>query len=76
MKKLYKIYDVIKSIDTANELKKHKITLSDYRLIQVIFIELLKHKKSETITKSVMMFYRENGFKISMSDDKISYIIS
>lgn len=73
---LSKIYSVYNAIEHSNDLRKHGLSLSDYRAFPDVFQQLQNIGYAETFVKSIADFFKKNGFGVSMSDDGVNYVIT
>ena len=73
---LSKIYSVYNAIEHSNDLRKHGLSLSDYRAFPDVFQQLQNIGYAETFVKSLADFFKKNGFGVSMSDDGVNYVIT
>lgn len=73
---LSKIYSVYNAIEHSNDLRKHGLSLSDYRAFPDVFQQLQNIGYAETFVKSIADFFKKNGFGVSMNDDGVNYVIT
>lgn len=74
MKAIKKAYTTLSAIESAADLKKHKLSLSDYSATRNIFQELnAPGKQTTTLFSNVATFYEKCNFLVVA--DKGHYII-
>ena len=74
MKAIKKAYTTLSAIESAADLKKHKLSLSDYSAAKNIFQELnAPGKQTTTFCSNVAAFYEKCNFLVVA--DKGHYII-
>lgn len=73
---LSKIYSVYNAIEHSNDLRKHGLSLSDYRAFPDVFQQLQNIGYAETFVKSLADFFKKNGFGVALDDDGVNYVIT
>lgn len=73
---LSKIYSVYNAIEHSNDLRKHGLSMSDYRAFPDVFKQLQNIGYAETFVKSIADFFKKNGFGVSMDGDGVNYVIT
>lgn len=63
-------------IDTAAELKKRKISLSDYHAIPTIFESVQRNGTTKCFITSIAEYFRKNGFTVEIEPNGVNYDIS
>lgn len=73
-----KAYNRYRAIESAADLRKEKLTLSDYAIVGECLRTLseIKDKTCLTIFTSVAEWFKRNGFNVSLDSNKINYVIS
>ena len=75
MRSITKAYTTLRNIENAEDLKKAKLSLSDYHAAMDIFNELSKPGSSaKTFISNVAAFYEKCGFNVVLKN--INYVIS
>ena len=73
-----KVYDIISSIQdskTIDVLSTHFSSLGEFRIARRVFQDLYDKGSSKIFVWSVAEFYKNHGFKVSISKDYVNYII-
>lgn len=75
MRSIKKAFKSLNSIESIEDLKKAKLSLSDYHAAMDIFNELSKPGSSaKTFISNVAAFYKKCGFNVVLRN--INYVIS
>lgn len=75
MRSITKAYTTLRNIENMEDLKKAKLSLSDYHAAMDIFNELSKPGSSaKTFISNVAEFYKKCGFNVVLRN--INYVIS
>ena len=75
MRSITKAYTTLRNIENAEDLKKAKLSLSDYHAAMDIFNELSKPGSiAKTFISNVAAFYEKCGFNVVLKN--INYVIS
>lgn len=70
-----KAYTILRNIDSMEDLKKHKLTLAEYRAVQEVLTELSTPGSStKTFISGVADFFERCGFTVKLGT--INYTIS
>lgn len=73
IKKMMKKFE---GIDTEKDLKKNKLSLSDYDLVFRSLSDLYYNKSTKTYIKAVADWFKRNGANVKMDEEGINYIIT
>lgn len=73
-RKFASIFSDYNSIEAANDLKKRKLSLSDYRACEQILDDIRYTGKSETFNTSVAAYFKKFGFEVKLYG--VNYVIS
>lgn len=68
-------YEKLKDIDNYKELKKNKLTHSEYRSCLVIMTEIMVYGKSTTFIKHCADFFKKCNLKVIDSADGVYFEI-
>ena len=75
IKAITNVYEDYKTIEYDDDLRKRKLTLSDYNAIPTLIKELNEQKHAKTFISSVADYFKRNGFDVIMGSDGINYKI-
>jgi hypothetical protein len=56
-------------------IKKHKLTIHEFQVIQSLVVDLWKNAEAKTIHQKVADIFKSYGFTVTMSEDGINYNI-
>lgn len=73
-RKIASIFSDYKSIEDENDLKKRKLSLSDYRACEQVLDEIRYTGKSETFIESISDYFKKFGFEVKPRG--VNYVIS
>lgn len=78
MHAITKAYDILfKEIENANDLRRYKLTLSDYYAARDVMKELTEPGSSSAcFIQTVSEFFRSCGFEVKPDSYGVNYIIS
>lgn len=75
MTKYERAYRAYMSIETAEDLKKNKLTLLDYRVICETLKDLYDTGESATFIENVAKWFKNQGLIVTKSTDGIGWTI-
>lgn len=70
------LYHDYMAIDTETDLRKQKISLSDYRAIPEIFGEVQRYGTVKCFITSIAEYFKKHGFTVELEPDNVNYNIS
>lgn len=73
-RKIASIFSDYKSIDDASDLKKRKLSLSDYRACEQLIDDIRYTGKAETFIESISDYFKKFGFEVKLHG--VNYVIS
>ena len=62
------------AIESAADLRKHKITLADYHTFPVVFEKLHHDSRAKCVSGSLARFFEKHGFAVNLNG--VNYEIS
>lgn len=75
IKKIAKLYRDYTMIDCATDLKRRKLTLSDYHIIPKLANDIQKYGKTATFIESIANYFKKFGFDVELDENNVNYII-
>lgn len=63
---MIKIIKKFTALETSADLKRNKITLSDYDEIYSVLVLMSKGKPTNTISKNVAQWFKRNGANVNV----------
>ena len=63
---LSKVYAAYQAIESDMDLRKNKLTLSDYNAFPVVFDTLQLESKAKCVSESLARFFEKNGFTVNL----------
>lgn len=67
--------DKLNKMDNINDLRKANLSLASYRACYPVLKEISRNGKALSFVKEIADFFKKCGFEVSLSQDKINYII-
>lgn len=64
---LSKVYAAYNAIENHADLRKNKLTLSDYRAFPIVFDELQHNSTAKCVSESLARFFEKNGFTVNLN---------
>lgn len=64
------------SIDTEADLRKRKISLTNYYAIPEIFGEVQRYGTTKCFISSIAEYFKKHGFTVELEPDNVNYNIS
>lgn len=73
-----KAYDKYRVIDDENDLKKNRLTLTEYHAVADILKALsgIDDSRCETFMAGVANWFKANGFNVCIDSNNCNYVIS
>lgn len=72
-RKIASVFSDYNAIENEVDLKKRKLSLSDYRACEQVLDEIRCNGKSETFIESIADYFKKFGFKVNLRG--VNYVI-
>ena len=76
--KCLKLVKILNSDDQTitKFMRKHKLTLYDYRVLEACLVDILTFAKAFTFNSLVVNVFKKYGFNTELDTHKVNYIIT
>ena len=70
-------FNALRGIDTAEDLRKNKLTLSDYQTACAVMVDYIADGTAKTFNGSVAAWFKAHGFTVNdPAGDDVNYTIA
>ena len=73
---LTRLYTALNAIEDYKDLRRNKLTLSEYYAAQEVYNELLRFRIAKTFISAVADFFKRFNFSVTLDYDKVNFIIN